>query len=495
MREPKKKTLFLLLPLVLVLLFLLARIFLFGPGRQNPPAQSPTASKTQPSSPQKTTFAASPPPPIRNGESRRLLAQVPEKDKDFKPFLQELLALKERDGRDNALIHYAVAGWSMPHLSYTDLNSVETTISITFKVGWTSNSEALRPYLKAWQPGFREMRKGVSLDYASGIGTEKGYQVPMPNFLAVQMGVKAMCVEGCLFENEKRASDALDNYLTSLAMGCDFTSPGNILISHLVAINSEKIALDRINSLVTSDQLSTASLSTLLDRLKKIEKKHGLIIDVVTEEIKREKTMLDSLKKDPKGFLGTPKTTLWDVVVMHDKRTLNEFASDSLSHYRMTHGLDQAEKDLKDISDIQMRFMRTPWWEDNGQYGSELSNRLAKSHFLVRESSGDYITVKTRFIVVQSSLRGAQINTAIALWKKKHGTLPRTLEDLRPDYFPAGLPIDPFSGKDYLYSPNPKTNQYTLSSAGPDKKTDATNPLTYDPTNGTVSPGDIPITR
>jgi hypothetical protein len=52
------------------------------------------------------------------------------------------------------------------------------------------------------------------------------------------------------------------------------------------------------------------------------------------------------------------------------------------------------------------------------------------------------------------------------------------------------LPIDPFSGKGFIYQLVSDGTNYTLYSIGPVRVDDARQIL-YDPTNGTVSSGDI----
>lgn len=476
MLETKKRNPLLLILLVLVLLLTLASVLSRSHHREKPPTPAPIASPS--------------PPPIRNDENRRLLAQVPKKDEKFRrPYLQELLALKEKDGRDNAMIHYVVAGWSMPNVPSE--STLDTTITSVLKNGWNAKADCLRPYLKAWQPGFREIRKGVGLNYARGVGFEEGWQTPVPDWLATQRSAKALCVEGCLFESEKRYSDAMDDYLTALGMGHDFTSAGNILISYLIGIAGENQALKRINLLAASGNLDASALDHLLARLKQIEKTHGSGNDAMASEIgiRELKSFFTLIRKDPGRWFdqngGVEMVTLWDVAVAHDKRAWDGFVRYEVKRYRMTHGLDQAEKDLKDISDLGTQFLRASWWEtDVDKYERETEIRYTRSPILLRISLPSFVEVKVRFTFTQTFLRGCQLSTSIGSWKKKHSAPPPTLQELRAEYFPNGVPIDPFSGKGFVYSPS-KENQYRLASTGPDKKADSDG-ISYDPTNGTI---------
>ena len=73
------------------------------------------------------------------------------------------------------------------------------------------------------------------------------------------------------------------------------------------------------------------------------------------------------------------------------------------------------------------------------------------------------------------------------------GGYPETLGALAPKYFKE-LPIDPFSGEPLRYAREGNGKSYRLYSVGPDR-TDDKGELWYDPTNGTVSGGDVLLTR
>ena len=470
-----------------------------GRERENAAANPQVAvSSAQRRGPEGKPVTARPTPAIRDQvpvplseESRRLLAQVPKNPGGTtdKEFLEDLLKLKEREKRDNALIHYVVGIWSAPEIP--NGSPIDTAITQVLNEGWSADAECLRPYLAAWQPGFREIRKGVALDFAHGVGFEKGYATPLLNFLNIQYAAKGLCVEGCLFESEGRYSDALDNYLAALAMGRDFTSPGSTLISDVVGYSCENTALERIRRLVAGGRLDAASLDRLLARLGEIEKTLGSPIEAVTEEQKAKRLLIHAMKADPKRRVITPtKVGLWDLAVRHDKRTWDEFWHDRITRYKMTHNLDRAERDLDDISALQIKILNTPWWEyDWAQQLREMDERIEHAHILVRMGAYSYLEPSVQFLLTQAALRACRVSTAVAAWIAKHGAPPAALRELQPDYFPNGLPVDPFSGKDFLYSITGGKN-YHLSSPGPDKAVGGNAPV-YDPTNGTVSRGDI----
>jgi hypothetical protein len=83
----------------------------------------------------------------------------------------------------------------------------------------------------------------------------------------------------------------------------------------------------------------------------------------------------------------------------------------------------------------------------------------------------------------------ADLAASLELYRLDRGTLPERLEELVPDY-EAALPADPFTGQPFRYDVAPDRRSYRLWSPGPEL-IDNQALVTYDPTNGTVSGGDL----
>ena len=86
-----------------------------------------------------------------------------------------------------------------------------------------------------------------------------------------------------------------------------------------------------------------------------------------------------------------------------------------------------------------------------------------------------------------SLLRQAQIQAAIQLYHLEKKRWPKGLDDLKP-YF-STIPVDPFTDKPFLWSQDSAGRPFAYST-GPDF-IDNSVKLVYDPTNGTISSGDI----
>jgi hypothetical protein len=113
----------------------------------------------------------------------------------------------------------------------------------------------------------------------------------------------------------------------------------------------------------------------------------------------------------------------------------------------------------------------------------------ASFHPLMKVAVPNFTEADVRALVTKSKLRETQLATALAACKIDKGKYPKQISVLVPDYFKA-LPMDPFNGDAFRYKPAPDGNTYGLYGVGPDRKDEGTAVL-YDPTNGTISDGDI----
>ena len=221
------------------------------------------------------------------------------------PMIKALLEMKKRDGRDNAMIHYVVAGKLM--LNNMPNRQQEQLIPQVLDQGWNASAAPLLPLIEALQPMFQEIRKGTALDYARDVGGEwqgpwgvlKRSNTPVPNFLAAQTSAKMLCVEGRYFESQGKYNNALDDYLTALTLGRDYGTSGATVLGGLISIQIQSTVLAQIHDLVVVGNLDRSTLGRLLARLQAIENTEGPIV----ETTQREANMVKSWGGRPTLFL------------------------------------------------------------------------------------------------------------------------------------------------------------------------------------------------
>jgi hypothetical protein len=382
-----------------------------------------------------------------------------------------LLEIKEKEGQDNAMLHYILAEAFMPDPNpaggiYRDL------IQQVMREGWSAKADELLPYMGSFGPMFREIRKGVAVDYARNIGGEQGPSSPIPNFLATQVSAKMLCVEGRHFESQGKYEEALDNYLAVLTMGRDHGAPNAPLIGHLISIAVRNYALRQVHDLAGSGNLGEEALARALSRLKEIESSVNPIANALREEAESMQWIINDMRKNPEKYREEAEP--------HAKSWIDD--------------VDRIEADNRDAWEFLIRYAETPEWEWRAKdFNRELEKRSEKYHPIVAIAMPNFTEAKTRFLVTQAKSLETQLATALAAWNLEHGEYPESVGELVPKYFES-IPVDPFSGESFRYETTGQ--EYRLWSVGPDGEDDheqaaADGAIVYDPSNGTTSEGDV----
>ena len=386
--------------------------------------------------------------------------------------LEALLEMKKKDGKNNALIHYTqMADVNPPIPDSTQRELVERILG----EGWSQEAESLRPHVIAWQRVFKEVRAGAALDYAKGIGY-RGFNTPVPNFLVVQYAAKMLCVEGRMFEFDGKHGQAMEDYLTVLAMGRDFMRPEQTLISGLIGIAVESIALKQIQRAADDGKLAAEDLQHALERIRKIGSEWGTIVDMFVGELECSREAVAMARTDPERFVSElgPITS--------GTRTLD--AED------VRHSIDRLEAEQRYAWSFITEALKKPCWDPSParlqQDVKELEETL---HPALRPMPNYFPGARVRYEVARSKLLQTQLILALELARIAKGRYPASLAELVPVYF-AALPVDPLSGNMFVYSVEENGEGYTLHGAGP-TGVPADTGVAYDPTNGTVSAGAV----
>lgn len=381
--------------------------------------------------------------------------------------LTALTAMKERDGRDNAMIHYVVAAGLQPVAPNSPQRAL---IKQVLERGWSIQANALMPCLAEYQPAFEEIRKGVALDFAQNLGLEYGFETPMPDLLAAQTAAKMLCVEGRFYESQRNYAGALDRYLTALTMGRDYGAPGATLIGALVSLAAESIALDSIQDLVVAGRLDRSSLDRLAKRLEAIERTQVSLAEAYRNETKGVQALFRMLREAP-------------------AKAQKALAGTGLSAAEIAANLDRIEGEHKRVWVYLMDYANTPCWDRNPEecnFG--LEQMLVSCHRATQSLIPSITEADERSWVVRAKLRQVRVAVALAVHRLDRKTYPAGLAALVPAAI-AALPVDPFSGTHFVYRPSPDGGAYALYSLGPNRKDDGGVP--YDPHHETLSGGDI----
>ncbi len=387
------------------------------------------------------------------------------------PIMLDLLALQAHDGRPNAMIHYVRASALMPPLPDN-----RDMIKKTTEEGWSNEANVLRPWLVSCEPMIEETLKGVALDEARNVGWEKGPETPVPNFLAAQTCARALLLDGRRLEYEKQPVPALDNYLAVLTMGRDFTATSGTLISHLISVVIQRMAVTPLCDLIQSGTLGREDLIRARDRLAAIEATTPGIDDGFQGELECMRWNSTRLRTDPE----------YRRKMLEDPDVRKQWPDEAT----MLASLDRFEADYGTLFAQELATMRMPWWRrDEAAIERRRSEMLEGMEKLVGNAFPNFTEALVRWLVTREGLRAARIAAALEFYKLDHNRYPARLADLAPEYL-AEIPIDPCTGQTFWYTTPLWGGDYSLQGAGPDRIADDPT-LRYDPTNGTLSTGDV----
>lgn len=348
-------------------------------------------------------------------------------------YLDTMLAKAEQEGKDNALLHLALALKLAPD---TPTEKQLEMINYVLDHGWDEKSIGLLPYLQEWLPAFEELQAGALVDYASG---PAGSDTTVPNFLKAQIAAKMLAVYSQYLESQGQNNEALQALQVVIKTGGNLQSPDNYLISDLVGIAMQNIGLKALDQIINQSSPST-SWENMQAALNAAYNAQPSMRTVMEGEMR---FVVDGSKKLPP-----------------------EISEDFLG---------QVAKFYEDAN----RFFEKPYWErgDTPAPTSDMAPRFDES--------------EARLLITSSKLRQQEINIAVQRYISRNGAPPPDLQTLVNQGMLKNIPRDPFTGQDFTYGRT--GNGYQLYGSGPNIKTPNDPRKDYSPSNGTFSEGVIRI--
>lgn len=399
---------------------------------------------------------------------KKNMAEISNKYRDV------LVAIREKTGRDNAMIHYIDASQVMGTM-FT--HHEEDLIKAALAQGWADNSKPLLTTIARFKPAFDEVRKGVELNYAVNDIGDCGPDTAVPNFLAAQQIARIMCVEGRYFESLKQYDKAIDDYLAVLKMSRDYGVPNCTLIGGLISVACQRFPLAQISRLAASGALDGDQLKGLAAQLKAVEATQGDFNQWIDGEFRCMDWVFDYARKDPNMLRK-----------MYGKAIPSDEAANQTE--AIIKNIDQLEPQRRQIIEWQKGRYATPYWqrEAKGYTQAGYDKLLSGMHPLIKNIQPKYDDANVRCLHNAARLGQARVVVALEQYRKEKGSYPDGLAALAPKFIEA-VPTDPFTGRPLMYQLG-GDGQYNLWSLGPDAINNGA-AVSYDPTNGTTSGGDI----
>ncbi len=393
---------------------------------------------------------------------RRSSATANREEETSQPLKQEeyiaaLMAQLEKDGLDNALLHYALAfelAPDNPTAAQMDL------IKRVMEEGWSEDAEELLPYLEQWEPAFAKLYEGAHIGYARGLGSEMGMQVPVPRFLIAQNSARMLGVYSRYLESQGRYAEAAAALEVMMNMGRDFKSPDNILLSGLIGTAVQNMALRQIASLAEKKGYA-GSERQFIDKHRQVDVSQGGMTQVMATEMKLTLVTVDQLLNAPESM----KMPISEDEPVPSKDQLQKM-------------LEVYSAYAESVSD----YLSKPYWDRDG---SEYPHVEEGSTFPV----ANYLEAEVRHLYTVSKMRQQQIDLAAQAYMNQNNSPAPDLSALVNGGYLPESPVDPFSGQDIIYKPT--GDSYEIYGSGPDIDNPMNPDVDYSPSNGTISDGVI----
>jgi len=220
------------------------------------------------------------------------------------------------------------------------------------------------------------------------------------------------------------------------------------LISQLVRIAMDAITLSATGSVLEKGEGDRELYQLLIHEMEN-ERKGNLIQFTLMMEVVAVRQQFSDFRKqnikETERFLNSSIASEKDSVRIYYENNHEEFWNEQETTY-----LQMMRKVIN--------LGRKPFWEAKeqlGRFDGELS-QIPKEKGLLAQYFLPAIT-RTYFqeAKIDARLGAAEIGIANRIYRQKYGKFADSLDQLTPEILPA-LPLDPFTGKDYVYK---KTNK------------------------------------
>lgn len=365
----------------------------------------------------------------------------------------------------------------LPGQTVTDSTAVDP-IPIDFRAdAWYDIVEGNEDLLELFarnETAFDLLLEGARTPYdkIGELGSGYLYGSIVPNYLPAQMLAKLTLARCRYLESQGRVLDALESGYAVVRLG-QAVGHNPYLISKLIDIAVEGMAYRCLQDCILDADLTPEELRMAIQRLEALEESSP--------------AMADSLRGEQKIFTDQVKA-----VSIFKRETLFDFDGPIFGDPNFLHYLSTAwimvrrGKIIRNNAELWNRFIaetQKPYPEmdkvDREEFtkGTDILNRISFPHF---------INAHVRDLVCRTDSTATKILVGLRHYRAVHGEYPDSLDQIADLY--ATPPIDPFSTKPFVYVR--EGDGFMLYSLGPELG-DEKAAIEYDPTNGTVSVGDI----
>ncbi len=392
---------------------------------------------------------------------------------------RRLVEKRKTTGHENAIIYYIDACGKMDTPPEASLWAAyeDDVVGKTVANGWGAALNPAVGILARNKPAMVIARKGMDLDNAANdlCRDDPAQYLDLAKLHSLAW---MFVLEGRRFESVGRPVDAIESYLALMTMGRDLGTSETTLRAADLGASLQQLALDRIMWLVGRNQFETIVMQVLANRFKEVEATQPRFGDVLASERAITEALVARWRRGGVAA-GEP-----------DDTTGVQARLEALLNTRVSgETVDAFDACRKKFDAWNKTRFDLPVWQREAQgYGPEAFKKFAdalppqEKAFAVDDADAEL-----RMLAFRAGLRAARCAIALDLYRRKYGAYPNALTALVPAMLDA-VPADPFTGNPLIYRSN--GGAYRLWSVGPDMRSNAAM-VTYDPTNGIASAGDI----
>jgi hypothetical protein len=379
--------------------------------------------------------------------------RIPKEWQVVEPFPQEVLDASNRLAQRWTAIEQSKGYWEWVNF-YDRLKRGDTLTD----EDWAAISRILRQ-----QQAFRQQLSALvelpGYEFEAFPGLESRYRII--DFLLVNVAVKLLCLESYDLAHQDKWDQAFEPCLICLRM--IRRHPASDTVTHLAAIGTEEMVSKCVCCLAVEceDAQVLRSLLTDMNRLHP-----DINLNVLRE------ALLVSAVAELRHFARKGEAVDFDSV-----RPAAYFR-------RQVLFIEAGKTGEGPLPDGLSRRQIATWL-----FRNDLPFSRVAADYLYGLSVSNYFEMRTRELTAESYYDLARLIIAARIHQLETAEEAPSVDDIVPTLLPEKL-IDPFSDETYGWD----SEQHCFYSVGPDQ-TDNACAVVYDPTNGTLSTGDIVIPR
>ena len=347
-----------------------------------------------------------------------------------------------------------------------------------------NSPETYRPVIAKYRDALNEIYHGGKILQCTLPAPLYDMSAPIPNFLRMQMLSKLVIMDGQAKESDKKYAEALNIYIAGIQFPRLINQSERSLIHGMVGMAQVQLTNPQLQRLIMSSALSEPDYQRIITAVQQTE--HSISLsDNINNEYRRNYTSLNYVTSHIISYYKDFPISAGPNPTIYEKYVLKPLWMGYLFSYRGHILRDCYQTYITLIENLK-----------NKSYPEMRKNNSQEIHpktLLVRATAGYSEFVYIRAQETLCGLRLTRLQAAVQWYHTKNHKYPNSLEQLVPEYLKE-LQKDPFSDNSF------KWNQSGVVpfaySVGPDMKDDmavsiSNDRIMYDPTNGTISGGDI----